>query len=71
MTRRRITGFAFDFDWRELKDPDGPPTLRQLARLNYLGCLELVPAGVAEPITKAQAAAAIDDAGDTTGRSTT
>ena len=61
-TRRRQTGFLSpDGDWRELVEPDGPPSGRQLARLNGLGMLELVDPGEARPLTKAEAAAAITD----------
>jgi hypothetical protein len=64
VSRRRLTGFVVDWQWRELRDPDGPPTGRQLERLNRAGMLELVQPGEAQPITKGEAAAAIDDAGD-------
>ena len=65
MSRRRITGFVDErvFEWRELADPDGPASGRQLRRLNALGRLQLVAPGEAEPLTKAEAAAAIVDAG--------
>ena len=64
--RRRIEGFVHEptFAWRELRDPDGPATPRQLARLNREGRLELVARGEAEVISKGQAAFAIDDAGE-------
>ena len=64
MSRRRITGFVdpLSGEWRELVEPDGPPTWRQLLRLNALGLLELIPPGQGAPLTKAEAAAAIDDA---------
>jgi hypothetical protein len=49
-------------EWRILVDPDGEPTPRQLARLNRNGQLELVAPGATRPITKGEAAAAIDTA---------
>ena len=55
-----ITHFQFEGHVRALKEPDGPPTLRQLARLNYLGALVIVEPGQVAPITKAQAAGALD-----------
>ena len=61
--RRRLTGFYTAADeWRVISDPDGPPTGRQLLRLNAAGMLELVDPGTAHPITKAEAAAAIEEA---------
>jgi hypothetical protein len=61
--RRRITHFVDERsgELRQLRKPDGSPTWRQLRRLNAAGALELVRAGEAEPISKAQAAAAIHD----------
>jgi hypothetical protein len=64
----RPTLYAF-FDertgrWSTIVDPDGEPTPRQLARLNRAGCLELVQPGAARPVTKGEAAAAIDAALD-------
>jgi hypothetical protein len=47
-------------DVRELRDPDGPPTGRQLQRLNQAGALVVVEPGTAEPLTKAEAAWAVD-----------
>jgi hypothetical protein len=66
MGRRRITGFvdARSGEWCDLREPDGPPSARQLWRLNQLGMLELVPPGQAAPLTKGEAAAAIDDAAE-------
>jgi hypothetical protein len=55
-----ITSFIFEGHLRELKEPDGPPTPRQLARLNYLGALAIVEPGQLGPITKGQAAGALD-----------
>jgi hypothetical protein len=61
--RPRLDAFTGpDGDRRELVDPDGPATGRQLRRLNRAGRLELVDPGRAEPLTKAEAAAAIDEA---------
>jgi hypothetical protein len=57
--RPRIVGFLFGDEWRELVEPDGEPTARQLLALNAAGCLELVWPGRAEPITKGEAAWAI------------
>lgn len=62
MKRPRLDGFWFGSEWRALVNPDGPPTARQLLKLNALGCLELVPASDAQPITKAEAAYALNDA---------
>lgn len=64
MTRRRILGFLHQPSgtWRELRNPDGPPTGRQLLRLNHEGQLNLADPGQVMPITKAEAAAALDDA---------
>jgi hypothetical protein len=64
----RPTLYAF-FDertgrWTALADADGEPTPRQLRRLNRSGQLELVSAGAAKPVTKGEAAAAIDTARD-------
>lgn len=56
----RITGFAVDGEWRELCDPDGPPTGRQLLRLNRLGLLAIAEHAIAKPITKGEAAWLID-----------
>jgi hypothetical protein len=55
-----MTSFVFEGEVRELKDPDGPPTTRQLARLNYLGGLAIVEPGQIDPISKGQAAGALD-----------
>lgn len=56
-----IRRFVFEGHVRELKEPDGPPTLRQLARLNYHGALAIIEPGQLRPITKAQAAGALDE----------
>jgi len=47
-------------DVRELIEPDGQPTGRQLLKLNRLGALALVEPGQVEPVQKGTAAAAID-----------
>jgi hypothetical protein len=44
---------------RELKDPEGPATPRQLRRLNDMGCLVIVEPGQATPIRKGEAAYAV------------
>lgn len=51
---RPITSFIFEGNVRELKEPNGPPKPRQLARLNYLGAIGIVEPGQVGPITKAQ-----------------
>jgi len=45
---------------RELIEPAGQPTGRQLLKLKYLGALALVEPGQVEPISKGKAAGAID-----------
>jgi hypothetical protein len=65
MSRPRRTGFWQEgvdgvVEWRKLTNPDGAPTGRQLLKLNALGMLELVNPDNAKPLTKAEAAAAID-----------
>ena len=55
-----IRRFVFEGHVRELKEPDGPPTGRQLLRLNALGALALVEPGQLQPITKGAAAGALD-----------
>ena len=59
-TRRRTTDF-WHGEWRELRDPDGPPTGKQLLKLNERGMLELVNPSRAKPLTKAECAAALDE----------
>jgi hypothetical protein len=59
--RPSIEGFWIDGEWRELVNPGGPPTWRQLVKLNAAGRLELVRPGTAEPITKGECAAALDE----------
>jgi hypothetical protein len=66
VSRRRVTGF---WDrrgvWHELDEPDRLATWKQLYRLNALGQLDVVPhRHQVEPITMAEAAAAIADAED-------
>ena len=55
-----IRSFIFEGHLRNLKEPDGPPTPRQLARLNYHGALVIVEPGQVDPITKSTAAGALD-----------
>jgi hypothetical protein len=62
VSRPASTGFWYGDEWRELRDPDGPPTGRQLLWLNTHGCIELVWPRHAEPITLGQASWAIDNA---------
>jgi hypothetical protein len=62
VTRPTITEFvAADGTVRQLKEPHGPATSAQLARLNRPGMLGLVRPGEAQPLTKGEAAAAIDE----------
>jgi hypothetical protein len=58
----RITGFTFGGERRELINPDGSPTARQLLKLNALGLLAAVEPGQVEPLTKAEAAWVLDRA---------
>lgn len=51
--------FRYGNAWRTLKDPDGPATPAQLARLNRTGRLRIV--AHAAPVTKLAAAQAIDE----------
>ena len=56
-----IRTFIFAGEVRELRDPDGSPSARQLLRLNRLGALLLVEAcDEVQPITKGDAAGALD-----------
>jgi hypothetical protein len=50
---------------RELNDPEGPATPRQLRRLNETGCLVVVEPGTATPIVKGEACYAVSVAGET------
>jgi hypothetical protein len=63
MSRPRLTVFVHPTsgEFCILRNPDGPPTGRQLQMLNAAGRLELVAQGEAQAITKAEAAAAIDE----------
>jgi hypothetical protein len=55
-----LSSFRFAGEVRELKEPEGPPTARQLLKLNGLGVLCLVEPGQVEPLTKGLAAAVLD-----------
>lgn len=57
--RPRLEAFLHEGEWRMLDRPNGPPTWRQLLKLNALGCLELVEPGQTQPITKGEAAYAL------------
>jgi hypothetical protein len=59
VTRPTVEGFWMGDEWRELVDPEGSPTARQLLWLNAHGLLDLVTRGRVPAITKEQAAAAI------------
>jgi hypothetical protein len=63
MRRPTRTGFWRNGDWRDLHDPEGETSGAQLRWLNRLGMLELVSNGQAEPLTKGEAAYAIDEGG--------
>jgi hypothetical protein len=52
------THFMFGGERRDLRQPEGRPTARQLLRLNDLGALALVEPG--QVITKGAAAGALD-----------
>jgi hypothetical protein len=58
----RSTRFVFNDVPRELNDPDGPATARQLRRLNELGLLAVVEPWQVPPLTKGQAAWVLDAA---------
>ena len=64
MTHRRVTGFVdpLTWEWRELKNPDGPATDRQVLALYRVGMLRLVDPDPWNLFAKAEAAAAIDTA---------
>ena len=47
-------------DVREIADPHGKPTPRQFGALNRAGALAIVEPGQVEPITRGEAAGAID-----------
>jgi hypothetical protein len=53
----------------ELRDPHGPPTGRQLLKLNALGMLDVGQPYQFEPLTKGEAAWQIDYASRRTGES--
>jgi hypothetical protein len=55
-----ITEFVFAGQTRKLLNPGGPPTGRQLLRLNSLGALAVIEPGRVPPLTKGQAAGALD-----------
>lgn len=63
MTLRYVSELGWTFDTpqgpRTLRDPDGPPTARQLLRLAHVGLLELRPVP-GRPLSKLDAARAID-----------
>jgi hypothetical protein len=58
----RVLSFMAGEQERVLREPNGPPTGRQLLWLNRHGLLVVVAAGEVEPITKAEAAYAINKA---------
>jgi len=64
VTHRRVTGFVdpLTWEWRELKNPDGPATDRQVLALYRVGMLRLVDPDPWNLFAKAEAAAAIDTA---------
>ena len=66
LPRLRITHFVDgrSGEWRAIADPDAPATPQQLARLNRAGMLALVEPGSVEPLTKGEAAWAIDAVAD-------
>jgi hypothetical protein len=55
------TAFVFDGERRELSEPDGLPTGRQLMKLNALGLLAAVEPRQ-KPLTKGEAAWLLDEA---------
>jgi len=59
VTRPTINGFYVDGQRRELQEPDGPPTKRQLLWLAKRGYIEIVDEPV-RPLTKGECASAID-----------
>jgi hypothetical protein len=63
VSRTRLTGFIDGRGaWRELRDPDGPPTARQLVALHRAGALTLAVPGTGVRFSKGRAAVAIDEA---------
>jgi hypothetical protein len=63
---RRVTGFwAKNGEWRDLQDPDGPPTPRQLLALWHAGALVITRTpDPCNQFAKSEAAWAIDWATD-------
>jgi hypothetical protein len=60
-TRPSIIGFRHaNGQWVDIVDPDALATWRQLFRLNAAGMLEIVAPGATKPISKGEAAAAIN-----------
>jgi hypothetical protein len=58
-----VTGFVdASGEWRELREPDGPPTARQLVALHRAGALTLAGPGTGVRFSKAEAARQIDEA---------
>jgi hypothetical protein len=57
---RPISCFTFEGERRVLREPEGTATHRQLVRLSALGLLALVEPGQVDPVTKGEAAAALD-----------
>jgi hypothetical protein len=62
----RVLSFVVGEQERVLREPDGPPTGRQLLWLNHHGLLAVIAPDEATPITKAEAAYAIDQANENT-----
>ena len=73
MTRLLELGFLERFtdprsgELRELREPDGEPTGRQLRALNRAGCLAAVEPGKATPLSKGACAWLLDRVGETDG----
>ena len=61
MTRARSHGFQMGDEWRDLKDPTGSPTWKQLLNSMRRGALKLAT-GAATPIDKAEAAWMLNEA---------
>ena len=62
MRRPALEGCWKNGVWRGLFEPDGQPTGRQLLKFNALGLVDLTEHRVDHPITKGEAAYAIDEA---------
>jgi hypothetical protein len=60
---RTDAGWLFQYgrQWRKLKEPHGPATPAQLARLNREGRLLVAPPGRGRTLSKLDAARLIDD----------